>query len=213
MVVIRVAGDDDVADAGELVALLQVFGEEQGAGVRHADEFFVDVVVELFEVEHDEVGVVEQGFQGVVVMAGVAVGVEAGVDAVGLAGDEPVADEFGLQQRFAAACGHAAAGGFQIEAVLDDLLHQFVHGDLARFVGFHVPGVAVVAVKATHQAALGEDDEAQAGAVHGAAGFDGMDDAVTHGSSRMVDGVILTDCAPGGVCRARQRVRVGQIPG
>ena len=124
---------------------------------------------------------IQQFFQGVVVVAGVAVGVEAGVNAVGLAGDEPVADEFGLQQGFATARGHAAAGGFQVEAVLDDLLHEFIDGDFARFVGFHVPGVAVVAVEATHQAALGEDNEAQPGAVHGAAGFDGMDDAVAHG--------------------------------
>ena len=98
VVVIAVAGDDDVADAGKLVSFLQVFGEHQGAVVWHADEFFVDFVVKLFEVEHDEVGVIKQFFEGFVVMAGVAVGIEAGVDAVGFAGDEPVADEFGLEQ-------------------------------------------------------------------------------------------------------------------
>jgi len=60
--------------------------------------------------------VIQQFFQGVVVVAGVAVGVEAGVNAVGLAGDEPVADEFGLQQGFAAAGGHAPARGAHAEA-------------------------------------------------------------------------------------------------
>ena len=58
-VVVGVAGDDDVADAGKLPALLQVFGEHQGTGVRHTDEFFVDFVIELFEVEHDEIGVIQ----------------------------------------------------------------------------------------------------------------------------------------------------------
>ena len=107
----------------------------------------------------------------------VAVGVQAGVYAVGFAGAEPVADEVGLQERFAARCGNAAAGGFEVEAVGDDFLHQFIDGDFLRFVGFHVPGVAVVAIEAAHQAALHEDDKADAGAVNGAAGFDGVDDA------------------------------------
>ena len=39
-VVVAVSRHDDVADAGELVPFLQVFGEYQGTGVRHADEFF-----------------------------------------------------------------------------------------------------------------------------------------------------------------------------
>ena len=39
-VVVAVSRHDDVADAGKLPALLQVFGKHQGTGVRHADEFF-----------------------------------------------------------------------------------------------------------------------------------------------------------------------------
>ena len=52
---------------------------------------------------------VEQVVKDGIVMQGVAVAVEAGVDVVFVAGGEPVAYEFVLQERFAARCGNAAA--------------------------------------------------------------------------------------------------------
>ena len=108
-------------------------------------------------------------------MQGVAVGVEAGVDAVLAAGGKPVADKLVLQQGLAAAGGYAAAGGAEVVFVGEDLLHELGHGEVQLFFAVPVPGVAVVAVEAAHEAALHEEDEAQAGAVYGAAGFYGVD--------------------------------------
>ena len=63
---------------------------------------------------------VEQVVKDGIVMQGVAVAVEAGVDVVFLAGGEPVAHEFVLQERFAACGGNAAACGAQVVAVGHD---------------------------------------------------------------------------------------------
>ena len=120
---------------------------------------------------------VEQVVKDGIVMQGVAVAVEAGVDVVFLAGGEPVAYEFVLQERFAACGGNAAACGAQVVSVGHDLLHDFGHGHFLGLFGVQVPCVAVVAVEAAHEAALQKEDVAQPGTVHCAAGFYGMDDA------------------------------------
>ena len=113
---------------------------------------------------------VEQVVKDGIVMQGVAVAVEAGVDVVFVAGGKPVAYEFVLQERFAAC-------GAQVVSVGHDLLHDFGHGHFLGLFGVQVPCVAVVAVEAAHEAALQKEDVAQSGAVHRAAGFYGMDDA------------------------------------
>lgn len=120
---------------------------------------------------------VEQVIEDGIVMQGVTVAVEAGVDVVFLAGGEPVAYEFVLQERFAACGGNAAACGAQVVAVGHDLLHDFRHGHFLGLFGVQVPCVAVVAVEAAHEATLQKEDVAQPGTIHCAAGFYGMDDA------------------------------------
>lgn len=47
-VVVGIAWDDDVADAGRLFAFGEVVGEFEGFGVGDADEDFVDFGVDLF---------------------------------------------------------------------------------------------------------------------------------------------------------------------
>ena len=120
---------------------------------------------------------VEQVVKDRIVMQGVAVAVEAGVDVVFVAGGKPVAYEFVLQKRFAPCGGNAAACGAQVVTVGHDLLHDFGHGHFLGLFGVQVPCVAVVAVEAAHETALQEEDVTQPGAVHCAAGFYGMDDA------------------------------------
>jgi len=104
-----------------------------------------------------------------------AVGVEAGVDALLLAGGEQFGDEILLQHGFATGGGDAATRGIHEVTIAGDVAHQLRHCHLAAALG--VPGVAVVAVLAAHQAALHAHDEAYSGAIDGAAGFNGMDPA------------------------------------
>ena len=120
---------------------------------------------------------VEQVVKDGVVMQGVAVAVEAGVDVVFVAGSKPVAYEFVLQEWFAPCGGNATACGAQVVPVGHDLLHDFGHGHFLGLFGVQVPCVAVVAVEAAHETALQEEDVTQSGTVHRAAGFYGMDDA------------------------------------
>ena len=120
---------------------------------------------------------VEQVVKDGVVMQGVAVAVETGVDVVFVAGGKPVAYEFVLQERFASCCCNAAACGAQVVAVGHDLLHDFGDVHFLSLFGMQVPCVAVVAVEAAHETALQEEDVTQSGTVHCAAGFYGMDDA------------------------------------
>lgn len=120
---------------------------------------------------------VEQVVKDGVVMQGVAVAVEAGVDVVFVAGGEPVAYEFVLQERFAPCGCNAAACGAQVVTVGHNLLHDFGHGHFLSLFGVQVPCVAVVAVEAAHEAALQKEDVTQSRAVHRATGFYRMDDA------------------------------------
>ena len=59
------------------------------------------------------------------------------------------------------------------------MLHELWHGEVQLFFAVPVPSVAIVAIKAAHQTTLHKEDEAQAGAVYGTAGFYGVDVADT----------------------------------
>ena len=60
-------------------------------------------------------------------------------------------------------------------AIAGDVTHQLRYSHFAATFG--IPGIAVVAVLAAHQAALHEYDKAYSRAIDSAAGFDGMDPA------------------------------------
>ena len=89
-----------------------------------------------------------------------------------VAGAEPVADKFSLKNGFTAGCGHTATGGVHKVAIGHHLFHQIVDGDF--FTAVRVPGVAVMAVQAAHQAALEKGDKADTRAIDGATGFKGV---------------------------------------
>ena len=129
--------------------------------VGDADQVLVDLVVHLFQVQHHQIGGVQQLVDHRIVAAHEAIGVQAGIDAFGVAGAEPVAHEFCLQDRLAAGRGHAAAGGVHEVAVGHRVFHQLFNGHFFAAVG--IPGVAVMAIEAAHQAALEEDDKADPG--------------------------------------------------
>ena len=57
-------------------------------------------------------------------------------------------------------------------AIGHHFFHQFFNGDFFTAVG--IPGVAVMAVQAAHQAALEEGNKADAWAIDGATGFKGV---------------------------------------
>ena len=139
------------------------------------------LVVDLLDVEQHQIGVVQHPVEQLVVVTHETVGVEAGVDPLGLAGGDQFGDELLLQHGLAAGGGHATAGGIHEVTIAGEILHQLGHGDLAAALG--VPGVPVVTILAAHQAALHEHDEADAGAVDGPAGLDGVDPANDVGSA------------------------------
>ena len=97
------------------------------------------------------------------------------MDVVLAAGHKPIADELVLQQGLAAGGRYAAAGGAEIVFVGEHLLHELGHGEVQLFFAVPIPSIAVVAIKAAHQTTLHKEDEAQAGAVYGTAGFYGVD--------------------------------------
>ena len=96
------------------------------------------------------------------------------VAAIQMISSPSVEDNLATARRLVA---QAAAGGAQIMAVGNYLLHHFVDTQFLRFVGAHVPSVAVMAIKAAHQAALHKQHKAQAGAVDRAAALDGVHNA------------------------------------
>lgn len=57
----------------------------------------MDLIIHLFEVEHDQIGHFKQLVNNRVVATNKAVGIEAGMNAFFAAGAEPVAHELGLQ--------------------------------------------------------------------------------------------------------------------
>ncbi len=133
----------------------------------------MDLIVHLFEIEHHQIGHFQQFINHRIVAAHKAIGIQAGMNAFFVAGAEPVADKFSLQDGLTAGRGHAAAGGVHKVAVGHHLFHQIFDGDFFTAVG--IPGVAVMAVEAAHQAALEKGDKADARAVDGATGFEGVD--------------------------------------
>ncbi|MNK69991.1 hypothetical protein D3C87_894020 [compost metagenome] len=144
------------------------------------------LVVDLLDVEQHQICVVEHPIKQLVVVTHEAVGIQAGVDPLRLAGGKQLGDELLLQHGFPTGGGDAAAGGIHEVAVAGEILHQLGHSDLAAALG--VPGVPVVAILAAHQAALHEYDEADAGAVDCAAGLDGMDPANDVGIAGVANG-------------------------
>ena len=117
-----------------------VAGEFQRAVVGDADRVLVDLVVHLFQVQHHQIGGVQQLVDHRIVAAHEAIGVRAGIDAFGVAGAEPVAHEFCLQDRLAAGRGHAAAGGVHEVAVGHRVFHQLFNGHFFAAVGIPCRG-------------------------------------------------------------------------
>lgn len=140
--------------------------------VRDANQILVNFIIHLLEIEHHQIGDFQQFINNRVVAAHKAVGIETGMNTFFLAGAEPVANKFGLQDSLAAGCRHAAAGSVHKVAIGHHLFHQLFNGNLFAAVG--IPGVAVVAIEAAHQAALEEGDKADPRAIDGATGFKGV---------------------------------------
>ena len=112
---------------------------------------------------------------------GLAGSVDAGADAPGFGLPEQVQQEIHLEQRFPSADGDAPFRT-PVGPVAFRLVQQFVSGfQLAPLAAF--PGVHIVAVQASHVAALDKDDETGSGPVHGPEGFDGMDTSLDHNTS------------------------------
>jgi len=132
----------------------------------------VDLIVHLFQIEHHQVGNVQQFINDRIVATHKAVSIEAGMNTFLVTGAEPVTHKFRLQDRFAAGRCDAAAGGIHKVAVGHDIFHQLFNGYL--FTTVCIPGIAVVAIEAAHQAALKEGDKANAWAIYGATGFKGV---------------------------------------
>ena len=175
-IVVGIARHNHIAHARLLLAPGQVLGKGQRARVGNAHQHAMDVRIDLLEIQHHQVGVVQQRLQHFVVVQCIAIGVQTGMDAVLVTGHEPVPHELVLQQRFPPGGRHAASRGLQIMTVGHHLLHHLGHRHLMGLVALQVPGVTVVTVQAAHQAALQEQDITKPGAIDGTAGLDGMDE-------------------------------------
>ena len=129
-------------------------------------ELFVLLGVDMLDVCHHQVAHVHQlGKRAKVRLVArewCKRGVEAGIDAAGFCFGEKIEHELGLKQSFAARDGNAA---------LRTPVATVALGSIEKLVGFdHLgafcrPSVGVVAIAATHRAALEENDKAHAGAV------------------------------------------------
>ena len=154
----------------------QVAGHGQNIGIGAAGQLDVLLLVELLQVQHGQVGdghqLVEAGQPlRIIRTEGLSCSVNAGMDALLLQLGKDLRHEVHLQQRFAAAEGDAAVIP-PIGAVAQELGNQVFGIPLGTAT---VPGLGIMAELAAQRAALQENNEPYAGAVHQAEGFQGVD--------------------------------------
>ncbi|CNU74755.1 Uncharacterised protein [Salmonella enterica subsp. enterica serovar Bovismorbificans] len=91
--------------------------------IRDTDQILVDLIIHLLEIEHHQIGNVQQFINHRVITAHKAVGVETGVDTFFFTGAKPVAYKFCLQNGLAAGCRHAAARSIHKMPIGHHLFH------------------------------------------------------------------------------------------
>ena len=178
----RIVGDarnHHMADPNGDVFLSQILGESQDPGVVMAGEAFMGLGIHVLDVQHHQVCDCHQSIQLLVVRGGTGAvsdtgGIQTGVDSLCLGQGEQLQNKVDLHQGFAAGDGDAAL------AVESFITVVFLKNRLGRAdrAGIHFPGVGVMAVLAPHGAALKKHHEPDAGAVHRAEAFCGMDKAI-----------------------------------
>ena len=206
--VIRIARHHHIAHPRALPAPGQMLGKGQRTRIGNTHQHLVNVRIDLLQVQHHQIGIVQQRLQHLVVVQRIAVGIQTGMDIVRMTRHEPVTHELVLQQRLPARGRHPAPRGLQIVPVRQHLLHHLGHRHVLRPVALQIPGVAVVTVQAAHQAALQKQHIAQPRPVHRPAGLDGMH--MPHALVVAMPG--MTSSSRGMRCRSTSRVRPGSAP-
>ena len=91
--------------------------------VRDADQILMDLIIHLLEVQHHQIGHFQQLINHRIVATDKAVGIQAGMNALFMAGAEPVTNELSLQDRLSAGSRHTATRGVHKVAVGHYLFH------------------------------------------------------------------------------------------
>lgn len=169
-VVVGAVGYNNVANPCGFLDLLQVVEQLLVGCSRVAGELLVEGVVDGFDVEQDEVGVLQRLLDCVVEDG--SAGVDGCVESFLLAALEKFDEEGGLQERFAAGAGDSSLADEIFVAL--DFGEELFGGHLVLYGSLGIPCVGVVAVGAPHGTALEKGYKPYSRAVNCAKGLDAV---------------------------------------
>ena len=95
--IIGITGNNHITHPRWLIAFGKIAREFQRFGIGNTDEHFMNFRIDLFQVEHDQIGMIEQIIQNRIIVQSIAIAVETGMNIVFPTGRKPIAYKLILQ--------------------------------------------------------------------------------------------------------------------